>query len=76
MTNGTGSNRIQVGVTVNGEDKDFAVAPTMSELLAGMGLPEKGLAVAVDGVVFPRSRWSERVAAGAQIEILTAVQGG
>lgn len=70
------TNQIPVGVTVNGEDKDFAEAPTMSELVAGMGLPERGIAVAVDGVVFPRSRWTERIVAGSQIEILTAVQGG
>lgn len=67
---------VGVGITVNGEDKEFAVAPTMAELLADMGLPEKGIAVAVDGVVFPRSRWAEQVPAGARIEILTAVQGG
>ncbi len=70
------TNRTPVGVTVNGEDMDFAVAPTMSELLAERGLPEKGIAVAVDGVVFPRSRWAEQVAPGTRIEILTAVQGG
>lgn len=70
------TNSLSVGVTINGEEKYFAEAPTMSELLAELGLPEKGIAVAVDGAVFPRSRWSEKVGRGARIEILTAVQGG
>ncbi|BDZ60139.1 sulfur carrier protein ThiS [Barrientosiimonas endolithica] len=36
-----------------------------------------GLAVAVNTAVVPRSRWSEaRLAAGDEVEVLTAVQGG
>lgn len=70
------TNQVSVGITVNGEDKYYEKAPTMSELLAELGLPDKGIAVAVDGVVFPRGRWSEQVGRGARIEILTAVQGG
>ncbi|MDV2474427.1 sulfur carrier protein ThiS [Rhodococcus zopfii] len=70
------TNPISVGITVNGEDHYFAEAPTVTELLAQLGLPEKGIAIAVDGAVFPRGRWSEPVGKGWQIEILTAVQGG
>lgn len=36
-----------------------------------------GIAVAVDDVVVPRTRWAECVlAAEARVEVLTAVQGG
>lgn len=36
-----------------------------------------GVAVAVDGTVVPRSRWSATPLAGGQaVEIVTAVQGG
>ncbi|MCK0090287.1 sulfur carrier protein ThiS [Rhodococcus sp. HNM0563] len=70
------TNQISVGITVNGEEKYFADEPAMTDLLAEMGLPEKGIAVAVDGVLFPRGRWSEKIGKGAQVEILTAVQGG
>ncbi|WP_067702377.1 sulfur carrier protein ThiS [Nocardia jejuensis] len=65
-----------VGITVNGEDHTFPVAPTVHELLAGLNLPCKGVAVAVDGAVFPKSRWDEPVERGWEIEVLTAVQGG
>lgn len=70
------TNQVSVGITVNGEDKYYESAPTMTDLLSELGLPDKGIAVAVDGVVFPRSRWAEPVGRGVSVEILTAVQGG
>ncbi|MCE5292575.1 MAG: sulfur carrier protein ThiS [Nocardiaceae bacterium] len=67
---------IPVGVTVNGEDHTFDSPLTMRELLGRLDLPEKGIAIAVDGAVFPRGRWDEQVQRGSTIEVLTAVQGG
>lgn len=67
---------IPVGVTVNGEDHTFDAPLTMRELLGRLDLPEKGIAIAVDGAVFPRGRWDEQVQRGSTIEVLTAVQGG
>ncbi|QNG19982.1 sulfur carrier protein ThiS [Rhodococcus triatomae] len=67
---------VPIGVTVNGEDHEFPVPVTMSQLLEQLSLPTKGIAVAVDGAVFPRTRWDEPVRRGSEIEILTAVQGG
>ena len=67
---------IPVGVTVNGEDHEFADELTVRELLDRLGLPCRGIALAVDGAVFPQSRWDETVCRGWQIEVLTAVQGG
>jgi sulfur carrier protein len=45
-------------------------------MLSSLGLPDKGIAVAVDGVVFPRARWGEEVGRGWTVDVLTAVQGG
>ncbi len=67
---------IPIGVTVNGEDHEFADELSVRELLTRLGLPCKGIAVAVDGAVFPKSRWDEPVGRGWEIEVLTAVQGG
>ena len=40
-------------------------------------LPDEGVAIAVDGVVVPSSGWDDApLGAGAEIDVLTAVQGG
>ncbi|RVW01667.1 sulfur carrier protein ThiS [Rhodococcus spongiicola] len=65
-----------IGVTVNGEEREFDGPLTVAGLLERLELPQRGIAVAVDGAVFPRGRWSESVRRGWEIEILTAVQGG
>ncbi|MET7770780.1 sulfur carrier protein ThiS [Nocardia sp. NPDC005366] len=67
---------IPIGVTVNGEDHEFAESLSVRELLTRLGLPDQGIAVAIDGAVFPKSRWDEPVGRGWNIEVLTAVQGG
>ncbi|MFD6154969.1 sulfur carrier protein ThiS [Nocardia sp. NPDC060256] len=70
------STSVPIGVTVNGTDHEFAETLTVRELLARLELPTQGIALAVDGAVFPKSRWGEPVGRGWQIEVLTAVQGG
>lgn len=64
-------------ITVNGEDHALSDGLTMRQLLTQLNMPEKGIAVAVDGTVLPKSRWDVvTVEKGWTIEILTAVQGG
>jgi sulfur carrier protein len=65
-----------ITLTVNGEEREFAEFTTATELLILLGLPDKGVAIAVDGSVHPRSRWGEVLHDGSRIEVLTAVQGG
>jgi sulfur carrier protein len=65
-----------IAITVNGEDYVFHGALTVRQLLAHRGLPERGIAVAVDGMVYPKARWDDPVERGWVVEILTAVQGG
>ncbi|MFE3191145.1 sulfur carrier protein ThiS [Nocardia sp. NPDC059240] len=67
---------IPVGVTVNGEDHVFPDPLSVRELLTRLNLPSQGVALAIDGAVFPKSRWDEPVGRGWEIEVLTAVQGG
>ncbi|MBY8863645.1 sulfur carrier protein ThiS [Nocardia sp. CA2R105] len=67
---------IPIGVTVNGEDHEFADELTVRELLTRLDLPCQGVAIAVDGAVFPKSAWDTPVGRGWNIEVLTAVQGG
>ncbi len=63
-------------IVVNGSTRELDTGCTVSQLLAAEGAPERGIAVAVDGVVVPRVRWSQQIHEGAQVEIVTAVQGG
>ena len=65
-------------IYVNGEPSD-AVAPgaSVSELLEALDVPDRGVAVAVDAEVVPRSEWSTfAVDDEARVEVLIAVQGG
>ncbi len=62
---------------VNGERSPVATPITVAELLRAIDAPERGVAVAVDAEVVPRSEWSSRtLSAGQAVEVLTAVQGG
>ena len=71
-------------VLINGERRELPSGATVGsvlELLAresdSPAVASRGVAVAVDSEVVPRSRWSETpLTEGAQIEVLAAIQGG
>jgi sulfur carrier protein len=63
-------------VTVNEEAVEVDDQTTVAALLARLGFPEKGIAVAVDWSVLPRSEWQTTLCDGAHLEVMTAVQGG
>jgi sulfur carrier protein len=65
-----------MNVTVNNEDVHLAEPITVAQLVARMGFPEKGIAVAVDWSVLPRGEWETPLRDGARVEVVTAVQGG
>jgi sulfur carrier protein len=64
-------------ILVNGRSE--APAPSVAALLErlGVGAEARGVAVAVDGEVVPRSAWERRaVDDGARVEVVGAIQGG
>jgi sulfur carrier protein len=65
---------------VNGEPRELPEALTIAELVAheAPGLADaRGVAVAVDAEVVPRSEWDETtLAPGQSVEVLAAMQGG
>jgi sulfur carrier protein len=62
-------------ITVNGEQREFE--GTVAELVAAVDAPDRGVAVAVDAEVVPKSEWdTHAVEDGAHVEIVVAVQGG
>ncbi|MEB4208488.1 sulfur carrier protein ThiS [Mycobacterium sp. 94-17] len=63
-------------VVVNEQQVDVDANVTVAALLRSLGFPDRGVAVAMDDAVLPRSRWTTELFDGARLEIVTAVQGG
>ena len=66
-------------IMLNGEVSEVDPGATVSDVLARLGLQpdERGVAVAVDGAVVPRTDWgSFALGADAHVEVLRAMQGG
>ena len=63
-------------IRVNAERLEVDDQTTVATLLQSLGYPDRGIAVALDQAVLPRSGWTAKLSDGAQIEVLTAVQGG
>lgn len=61
---------------VNGEEAEVPDGTTVEQLMDRLGFPEKGIAVAVDWEVLPRSSWHTELTGGTRVEVVTAVQGG
>jgi len=66
-------------IELNGERIELRAHVSVAELIerAGAGGDRRGVAVAVDGEVVPRSAWQETlVADGQKVEVVGAIQGG
>jgi sulfur carrier protein len=63
-------------IVVNSERLEVDDQTTVAALLKSLGYPDRGIAVALDQAVLPRSSWATTLSDGAQLEVLTAVQGG
>lgn len=66
-------------ITVNGEEREFDDGPTVAELVETFGPQNngRGIAVAVNGEVVTRGRWTTTTLADDdRVEILRAVGGG
>ena len=64
-------------IQVNGTAREVPDGATVTAVLAALGVPQRGVAVAVDGVVVARTDHERTVVPdGADVEVLTAVQGG
>jgi sulfur carrier protein len=65
-------------VQLNGRPEDLPNGGLLADALERLGVDDpRGVAVALDGEVVPRSSWSTiRLAEGQSVEVLRAVQGG
>jgi sulfur carrier protein len=65
------------GTTVNGAPHDVTPGTTVADLVARWCTSPRGVAVAVNGEVVPRSTWDATpIALGDTVEIVTAAAGG
>ncbi len=64
-------------LTVNGRPRELERPLLLSELVATLALPERGVAVALNGDVVPREAWAtRRVGPGDDVEVIRIIQGG
>ena len=64
-------------VTVNGTPRGIPGDLTVADLVAELTLHRRGVAVAVNGEVVPRTGWAHAALRdGDRVEVLTAAQGG
>jgi sulfur carrier protein len=64
-------------ITLNGSCHQIADGTTLDQLVAVFSLPQRGVALAMNSEVIPRSVWaSTRVLPDARVEVVTALQGG
>jgi sulfur carrier protein len=64
-------------LTINGQAREVTGEATVARLVAELTAAERGVAVAVNGEVVPRSTWAAAgLRDGDRVEVLTAAQGG
>ena len=69
----------ELTLTVNGDPLTVPAGSTVADVVARLvgGAEPKGIAVAVDRCIIPRSQWSTTPARpGAPIEVVSAAAGG
>lgn len=66
-----------MNVVLNGAPAELPEGATIADVLRHLQAPERGVAVAVDAEVVPRSAWADTpLPDGARVEVVQAVQGG
>ena len=65
-----------VMVTVNDRRMHVGGNISVAILLESLGYPDRGVAVALNRSVLPRSAWRTSLSDGACLDVVTAVQGG
>jgi sulfur carrier protein len=63
-----------VKIELNGEAREGIASIT--EAVAAVTSARRGIAVALNGEVVPRSEWDRPLVDGDAVEVLTATQGG
>ncbi len=66
-----------MNVVLNGSPRELPDGATLADVLALLGAPDRGVAIAIDAEVVPRGEWDGvTLREGVRIEVVQAVQGG
>ncbi|MEI7549783.1 MAG: sulfur carrier protein ThiS [Actinomycetes bacterium] len=66
-----------ISIILNGTEEQFPDGATLAEVVQHITSATQGIAVALDAHVIRRTDWiSTAIHPGAQVDVLTAVQGG
>lgn len=64
-------------ITLNDKPHELPEGASLADFVAGLGLADGGVAVAIEGSVVPRADWpSTRLADGQKLILIHAVSGG
>ncbi|MFM4717537.1 sulfur carrier protein ThiS [Aeromonas veronii] len=64
-------------IRLNDRAQPLAAGLSVADLLAAQGVNPQGVAVALNGAVLPRGRWTEtRLNDGDELHLFTAIAGG
>lgn len=64
-------------ITINNSTTEISAGDTLDKVLADMGMPAAGIAVAVDNKVVPKAQWPHTLLhEGARLTVIRAVCGG
>jgi sulfur carrier protein len=75
MTSAAADNRLEI--VVNGQPRQVAASTTLELLLRQLEIPQRGVAVEINGQIVPRARHAEQFFAGGErLEIVSLVGGG
>lgn len=71
------ANSSPICIYVNGRALTLPAAATVRQLLRQLNLPERGVAIEVDGRIVPKGQWDLfRLDDGARMELVHMVGGG
>ncbi len=66
-----------MNIVLNGEPAHVVPGSTLADVVAALALPDRGIALAVDGEVVHRQSWvTTTLTDQARVEVVTAMQGG
>jgi sulfur carrier protein len=67
----------RIRIVLNGEERLVRAGTSLEALVQALGMGRRGVAVALEGEVVPRSEWAScTVEAGNRVEIVAAAAGG